>query len=101
MNTEFWLSEILFFIVYSIALLVLREFVISKDGMLRKLMIAYFIVEFYTYFGAAVYYLGVHEKWITLRPETYRVIIATPKVCVKLCLLWWLVKNRQKRKGIE
>lgn len=92
------MSETLFSVVYIIAIFVLIEFVRAKDGMLRKLMICYFIVEFYTYFGASIYYLAVHERWTTMGSDIYRIIIITPKVFVKLALLTWLIKNRPKNR---
>lgn len=94
--TSYIISEILFGIVWIIALFVLREFIVSKDGMLRKLMIAYFLVEFYTYFGSALYLWGTHEGWTKLPIDQWRIIIIIPKVAIKLWLLSWLISNRKK-----
>jgi hypothetical protein len=93
---SFILSEILFAVVWIIALFVMREFIIAKDGMLRKLMIAYFFVEFLTYFGTSIYFLGVREGWNKLPMEQWRVIVILPKVAIKLWLLSWLITNRKK-----
>lgn len=93
--SNFILSEGLFAVVWLISLFIIREFWIAKDGMLRKLMIAYFAVEFYTYFGASVYYLCVHRGWWVPNNDLYRVIIILPKVVIKLLVLRWLLTGRK------
>lgn len=84
------LTEVLFFIVYAIGMLVVWEFVKAKDGMLRKIMIAYFSVEVAIYFMAAGYFYLVYLKKPPVSPDVFRIIFIAPKVCVKLWLLWWL-----------
>ena len=96
---NFIATEILFGIVWIIGALVLREFIISKDGMLRKIMIAYFAVEVFTYLGAAIYFLAIEEKWSDMSINTFRIVVITPKVFVKLWLLWYLKSGRKKLKS--
>lgn len=101
MNTEFWISEALFFIVYTVATFVLIEFIRSRDGMLRKIMIAYFVIEIFTYAGSALYFWAFETKLIALPISHFRIIILIPKMIIKLILLKWLIKNRSKRHEIK
>lgn len=97
MNTEFWISEILFFIVYTIAIFVLREFIRTKDGMLRKIMIGYFAIEVFVYMTSAWDFLAIKEGWPSLSISVLRLVVLGPKVAIKGVLLWWLIKNRQNK----
>src|SRR5579859_2434040 len=92
------LTEVLFAIIYVIAIFVLWEFIRARDGLLRKIMIAYFSVEVFTYLGSAVYF---YYSWLLGRNafnvDIFRFTIIIPKVAVKLWLLWWLKKGRYKK----
>lgn len=90
------LTEILFAITYLIASLVLWEFVKSKDGQLRKIMIAYFGVEVFVYLSSAIYFWVVWEKVDIFSINTFRIIVIIPKVAVKLWLLWWFKGRKSK-----
>lgn len=90
-------TEILFSIVWIIGLLVLREFIISKDGILRKIMIAYFAVEVFTYLGAGLYFMAINFHWSQMPMDTFRLIVVCPKVAVKLWLLWYMKRGRLKK----
>jgi len=90
------LTEFLFFIVYSIGAFVLWEFIKAKDGMLRKIMIVYFAVEFTIYLLASIYFYLSYIKKPPVSPDAFRIIFITPKVCVKIWLLWWLKIGSKK-----
>lgn len=94
------ISEILFAVIYGIAALVLREFIRSKDGQLRKIMIWYFSVEIFVYLGSAVYFGLVAAQVPIMGIDTFRVIIVLPKVAVKIWLLVWL-KGHRKTTGLH
>lgn len=88
------LSELLFAVIYVVAFLVLREFIKARDGMLRRIMIAYFCVEIFVYLGSAIYFFMVAYNMTTLSINAFRILIIFPKVVVKLWLLWWLKTGR-------
>lgn len=91
------ICEILFAIAYMTAAFVLREFIISKNGTLRKIMICYFSVEVFIFGGGAFYVMYWHK--IIPTPVTWFLIFLTvPKDVVKLWLLSWLIKGRINRK---
>src|SRR6186713_401818 len=96
--SNFIITEILFAIVWIIGAFVLREFVISRNGMLRKIMITYFSVEVFTYLGAGIYFLATEEKWTDMSINAFRIIVIVPKVCVKLWLLWYLKRGQKQLK---
>lgn len=93
---NFILTEVLYAIVYFIAILVLKEFIHARDGMLRKIMIAYFAVEAFTYILAALYFWNAwaSPKHLFIDPNVFRLVIILPKVAIKLWLLWWLKRGR-------
>lgn len=91
MGANLFVSELLFSIIICVAILVLWQFVRSRNGMLRKIMIAYFIVEIYIFTFSAIYW---YDPFIPV--NTFRMLILIPKVIVKLWLLWWIVKQNKK-----
>ncbi len=86
------LSIVLFMIIEGVAILVLREFIISRDGKLRLLMIGYFAVEiwaqamFYYFFGR------VYPQAIE-----YYVMASLPKAVIKVMLFLYLKNINDKR----
>src|SRR5579872_6461652 len=91
------LTEVLFAIVYVVAIFVLWEFIRARDGMLRKIMIAYFSVEIFMYLGSAIYFYTAWYKHPIMNPDAFRVIVILPKVVIKLWLLWWLKRGRYEK----
>lgn len=83
----------MFLIVAAIGLFVVREFIMVKNGVLRKIMIAYFCVEVFTYSMSGIFFMG----WLPITIETLRIIVIVPKVIVKIRLLIYLVGTRKKR----
>lgn len=94
MNVSLFVSEIMFTIIISIAVLVWWQLKISRNGMLRKIFLWYFAVEIWVFGWSAVYWLDTS----TMPLEWFRLLVLTPKVIIKLVLLWWLVKQNRKRK---
>lgn len=93
------LSELLFGITYIIAALVLWEFIKTKNGELRIIMITYFSVEIFVYLGSGIYFFLLWEKLTTLSLDSFAIIVTFPKVIVKLWLLKYLKHGRKKLKS--
>lgn len=87
---EILISEILFTVIILIAAIVLREFIVSKDGVLRKIMIWYFIVEIFVYATSAIYFYLGHLHVYVISASVFRMIVLLPKVAIKLRLLFFL-----------
>lgn len=97
MTNNLFFSEILFTVIVLIGLMVFWQLYISKDGMLRKIMITYFLVEVFIYSASAVYFWKVEHGTTTLSIDMFRLMILTPKAAVKLWLFFWLLKNNSKQ----
>lgn len=91
MNQGLLISEIIFAVIYIIAGFVVYELVKSKDGQLRKIMIAYFCSIIFVYGGSALYFLIPNN--ISL--NTFRIVICTPKALIMLWLYSYL-RNKPK-----
>jgi uncharacterized membrane protein YeaQ/YmgE (transglycosylase-associated protein family) len=85
-NQGLLISEIIFAVIYLIAGLIVYELVKSKDGELRKIMIAYFCAIIIIYGGAAIYSLYPEKMDI----NTFRIIVCTPKAITMLWLYRYL-----------
>lgn len=101
MTTEFWISEALLSFITVVGFFVLWQFIIAKDGMLRKLMIGYFSVEVFIYGTSALYFYGTAKHFVFTPIEKIRLILLIPKAFIKILLLIWLLKNRQKAKTLQ
>lgn len=81
------LPELFILFILAMAIYIAREFYISKNGLLRKLMIAYFIVEVWFYTIIAFYWAYVYLTDLSLKSDVlmlYAVLI--PKLIIKLKL---------------
>lgn len=97
MTNNLFVSEILFLIITMIAMMVVWQLYISKNGTLRKIMITYFIIEVFIYSASAIYFWRQENDRSVLPIEMFRLIILTPKAAVKLWLFFWLLKNNSKQ----
>jgi hypothetical protein len=93
MTNNLFFSEILFTIITMVALMVVWQLYISKDGTLRKIMIAYFVVEAFIYSASAIYFLQAERGDAPFDVDIFRLIVLTPKAAIKIWLFAWLVKN--------
>jgi hypothetical protein len=99
MDSNLFISELLFTIIVGVAILVFWQLLISKNGMLRKIMLAYFLVEIYMFTFSAIWWYW-EDKGVHILPlGTFRMLVLIPKVIVKIWLLWWLVKQNRKPKS--
>lgn len=89
--TSYILTQSLRAIIFLVAIVILVELIESKDGQLRKILIAYFGVEIFIYAGAFLYLIAYPEK-----SNPISIIWMLPKVAVKIWFYIWLVKNKRK-----
>lgn len=98
MSVNLFISELLFSIIIMIGLLVFWQLKRSRNGVFRKIMMAYFLVEVYVYTLSAIYWWTGENGYYFMPLHIFRLIILCPKAAIKLVLLWWLVKqNRQSK----
>lgn len=95
MTDNLFLSEIMFAVIVTVGALVLREFIRTKNGTLRKIFIAYFSVEIFIYLCSAIYFYAVERLGFKMSVDVFRVIVLLPKVVIKLVLFWYLVKVKR------
>lgn len=86
-------TEMMLIVVFAFAILVAREFYRSRNGTLRKLMIAYFVIEAFVYGTSALYFYLYDQHITTIGVDTFRLIVIAPKFVMKICLLIWLLKK--------
>lgn len=100
MTNNLFLSEIMFVTIACIAALVMRQFIISRDGTLRKIMITYFAVEIWIYGSSGLYFWLIANTNFSLSIDVFRLICLAPKALVKVWLYVYmsehLIKNDNK-----
>lgn len=99
MQGNLFISELLFTIIICIAFLVFWQLKISKDGVLRKIMMAFFLIEIYVYMLSAIYWWMEDKGKLLMPMEMFRLVVLAPKAAIKLVLLWWLVKQNRQAKN--
>jgi len=94
MDGNLFISEVLMSTVAAISLGVFWQLFRSKNGMLRKILIAFFLIEFYVYTFSCIYWylLGTDQKVFSI--ETFRMLVLIPKALVELVLLVYLFKRK-------
>lgn len=83
---ELVLSEVMTVIIVLIGFIIARDFYISRNGILRKILIWYFIVEVFIYALAFLYWAND----LALSVGVFRLIVLTPKFIIKVRLLYYL-----------
>jgi hypothetical protein len=86
---------LLFLLVIAVAVQVLLEFIRSKNGILRKIMIAYFAIEILVWTAAVAAYLNHYFSG----PEWLWIVVLLPKALLKLALLKYLLNNKTGSKN--
>jgi hypothetical protein len=90
------INEFLKAIAWIIAIFVMVEFIKTKDGELRKIMIAYFAIEVFIYLSSSIYsYLEWKHIEIISRMAFSDMTVSIKDV-VKIWLLSWFISQRQK-----
>jgi len=85
---NFILTETLLVIILIVAAIVAHEFYISKNGILRKLMIWNFAIEVFI-FICAIAYVAIFEP----QYNVFWNLVLVPKAIIKLRILFYL-KNK-------
>lgn len=81
-------------IIFS-ALIIIRELVMAKDGILRKILISYFAVEiltWVTFLYASIEYIF---PWFVINIALF---VLVPKFIIKLIFLWYVLPKEKGRK---
>jgi hypothetical protein len=98
MTGNLFVSEVLFTIIIAIGFLVFWQLKISRNGTLRKIMMAYFLIEIYVYSLSAIYWWAIDRGVVPVPITVFRLVVLIPKAAVKIVLLVWLIKQNRKRK---
>lgn len=90
MNQNFLITELLFLIVALVDGLVAWQFYISRNGILRKLMLVYFCVDLYIFAINFIYFgmIGLGYGVISLMALRFCVLI--PKVIIAMRVYYYL-----------
>lgn len=92
MKQQFLISELTFLIIAAIGYFVVKELIRSKDGELRKIMIAYYSSVVFMYVFAIIYFI-----WPQMMPMvTFRIIVCIPKAAAMLWLYSFLRRNKNQ-----
>lgn len=94
MDANLFISEILFAIISTISLSVAWQFYRTRNGQLRKIMIALFTVDGLVYIVSGFYFWLMYMKYTEIGIGTFRMIVLVPKALCMLVLLNYL--NKQK-----
>lgn len=94
MSNNLFLSALMFIIITFISALVAWRLYQSKNGTLRKIMIAYFLVEVFIYSCSALFFWK-EEYGAPLNVGLFRAVVLTPKAIVMIWLLSWLSKQNK------
>lgn len=94
MNQLIFLDEVLLALCWMIAIFIVTELIITPQGNgLKKILVWYFIVEVYIYFGLAMYILFYQTAFII--PYIPFVI---PKVIIKVFFYNYIKKQKYDRR---
>lgn len=91
MTQGFFISELIFLIITLVASFIVYELVKSKDGQLRKILIAYFCSIIVVYGGSALYFLIPNHISLNI----FRIIVCGPKAIIMLWLYSYLRTKTQ------
>lgn len=94
MDGNLFISEILMSTIALISLAVFWQLVRSKNGMLRKILITFFLVEFFVYCFSSVYWYLVSIGDMDMSVATFRMIVLIPKALIELVFLFYLAKQK-------
>lgn len=94
MRDELIISLILFIIISIISCVTAYKFYKAKNGVLRRLMIWFFIVEVYVYLVSALYFTLASYDIEPISMGLFRFIVLLPKAVMMLRILQYLKHNR-------
>jgi len=94
MSANLFVSELLLVMIASMGFIVFWQLYRSKDGMLRKIMMFYFLTEVFMFSTFAIYWWMKSRKMIQFSIVYLLPIWLLPKVIIKILFLDWLRRNR-------
>lgn len=94
MDGNLFISEILMTTIAFISLAVFWQLVRSKNGMLRKILIVFFMVEAFVYAFSGVYWYMIQIGETDMSVAVFRMIVLIPKALIELVFLIYLVKQK-------
>lgn len=94
MGSNLFVSEILMTTIAFISLAIFWQLVRSKNGMLRKILIAFFLIEFYVYAFSGIYWYLLSIEQMDMSVEVFRMLVIIPKAFVELVFLFYLAKQK-------
>lgn len=97
MSGNLFLSELMFSVISTVALLTMIEFIRYKDGVLRKIMICFFAIEVFVYASSGLYFWGVVNGF-EMTIDVFRVIVLAPKTICMMVLFVYLKYKRKKNR---
>ena len=96
-ETNFIILEVLLVVTLINTIIIVDDFIRIKDGQLRKIMIAYFLVECWIWGSAIVYIWMDFYGYRLVRIGVYLMLLVVPKFLVKTWLRRWQINERNKR----
>lgn len=94
---NFWLAELFLIVLGIMDCVIMYQFYKAKNGVLRKIMIGYFLIAAWVYLGAALCGALLHYNIIYVSLMTFSVIAVIPKVIITLILYKYLrTKTKQQ-----
>lgn len=97
-ETNFIIDEVLMIVTLINTAMIVSDFIRSKDGELRKIMIAYFCVELWILGCAIVYMCLSYYDIAPVRVGMFLAMLIAPKFVVKVWLRRWQIKNKNRKK---
>lgn len=99
MKATLLLAEIEFLTIALVSAFLAYQFYISKNGMLRRLLIIFFCSQFFTVLCSAIYYLALEQFGKEPVPIAWMRIIALMPMSVSLILMliYILGENRKNK----
>lgn len=94
---NFWLAELFLTVLGIMDCVIMYQFYKAKNGILRKIMIGYFLIAAWVYLGAALYHFLMHYNLIYVSIMTFSIIAVIPKVVVTLVLYKYLRTKTNKQ----
>lgn len=97
MKTALIIATLQYVLMAFISAFLAYQFYISKNGMLRRLLILFFISYFFTILCSALYYITAeHFKYEPFNIEWVRVVALTPITIVMILLYLYIHKQNKE-----
>lgn len=99
MKAGLFISEVLFVSMAAISLVLAYLFFISKNGKLRKLLIIYFLCQWWVTTWSGTYFFLTEKNIIRLMDwDSARIVALLPITCSMIALVAYLIRQNRKKK---